>query len=458
MAAPWYHYDVLGAFCLGPPPGSATAPRPAASSPRAGGGDPRPAAVRLGPAAAPARKVARHHCRATANPARVFRTGLANVLRGPMEDLKGAMQRTRGKGALKERQHVKVVLSGLSRGDEQRALREHSQATMLSDHRVTAIGQYTVYCAQKGTGPVLPITGDMAKGFLAWSVVKEPRPVASHTLGGVLSNLRVAATAMGKWGVTAKDELELKSLIKSLQETIPSLPRRTAAVPVAAVVAACERLRRDGSLQAMQTRAMLAGAMGTLARGKEVGGESGMRWGDLQMDYRGLAFKAYLCKTGKASLAARIRICPHMPKELEAICPSRCLLEFKALWQDKGGVAAQDDLVWRSVSKAGLPTSAPLSTASATALVRDELVKEQVPSAMIDAHWARHTGRHLLKHELGFGGDGADFMGDWAPPSKGSRKKSVGETNYAHLSVDEMWEEVMESYIPPGYAARCCKR
>ena len=126
-------------------------------------------------------------------------------------------------------------------------------------------------------------------------------------------------------------------------------------------------------------------------------------------------------------------------------------------WQTAGGAVAEGDLVWCKISKLGLPTTTALSTSIATKLVRAELVKENVPASMVDAHWARHTGRHLLDFELGFGEDGADFMGDWAPPAKGSRKKSVGETHYAHLSVDEMWSKA-NAFAPPGFTTRCCKR
>jgi hypothetical protein len=455
----WYHFDAQGKYCLGPPPGQASAPVAVGGSgtQRASAGAPPPLVAPCPPVpkARGVRKVAKNHCPAAANPARAFRDGLKDELRVPLGALKAAMRRTRGKGAQQERKHVRVVMAGMSSHAEQRALRERAQASVLSSHRVSTIGQYTLYCASKGRLPGL-ITCEQAQGFLAWSVVKD-EPVASHTLGHVLSNLRTAAVAMGNWRVTPQGELALTALVKSLKETIPSNPRRTVAVPVDAVLAACERLRRDGSLQALQTRALLAGAMGALARGTEVGGDDGMRWGDLIIDYRGMAFKAFLCKTGRASLAARVRVCPHMPKGLEPVCPSRCVLDFKASWEAMGGAVADDDLAWCKVSKNGLPTTTALSTAMATKLVRAELVKEGVPATMVDAHWARHTGRHLLDFELGFGEDGADFMGDWAPPIKGSRKKSVGAVHYAHMSVDEIWSKAM-TFAPAGFVTRCCRR
>ena len=87
-----------------------------------------------------------------------------------------------------------------------------------------------------------------------------------------------------------------------------------------------------------------------------------------------------------------------------------------------------------------------------------ELQKSQLGEAKVDAHWARHTGRHLLQYELGFGSEGADFMGDWKSPSEGGRpQKSVGAVHYAHLSVDEMWKRAM-TFAPIGFTSRCCRR
>lgn len=427
MPKPWFHFDSDGAFHARPPASSL-----------------------------PPTKARKTRCPASANPALVFRASLKDVLAGPMKDLKFKMRRTRGKDAEVEKERVRVTLAGLSRRDEQRALRERGQVTMLSSHRTSAIGQYTVYCATKNTPPVLPITGDMAKGYLAWSVVK-PGAVSSHTLRGVLSHLRVAATAMGQWRVTAGEELELTTMVTMLQQTIPSLPQRTTGVPVAAVMAACEALRRIGTLQALQTRALLAGSMGALARGKEVGSDEGMQWEDLVFDHRGMAFKAHFCKIGKSSLQARVRVCPHMPKGLEPVCPTRCMLDFKEAWLKAGGAAAGDDLVWRQISKAGLPTSRTLSTSAATALVREALQPEELEDAKVDAHWARHTGRRLLRDELGFGDDGADLMGDWKPREEGGRKKSTGETHYGHLSVDQAWSQAMK-FAPRGFTTRCCQR
>jgi hypothetical protein len=137
-------------------------------------------------------------------------------------------------------------------------------------------------------------------------------------------------------------------------------------------------------------------------------------------------------------------------------------LDFSELaeeaWERAGGRADADSLVWCKITPTGAPTSTPLTVAAATELARRELQLGQLGGAKVDAHWARHTGRHLIQYELGFGEAAADLMGDWKPPSGGGqRRKSVGEAHYAHLTVDETWERAME-FAPVGFSTRCCKR
>lgn len=398
----------------------------------------------------PPRKVKR------ANPAVTHLSSLRDRLQGPLERLGHAMAVTRGQGASAERDEVRVMMAAMGMGAHMRAVEERMQVAQLSKQRVSAMSQYALCCAQKGLPPVLPITKASAGVYLSWSVFKEPRPVKSHTLGDHLSNLRVAASAMGAWSVTREEGIRLNALISQLQKTHPSLPRRSVAVPTAALLRACERLQREGSLRALQARAILAGASGTWTRGTEMGSEKGMRHGDLVMDERGMAFKATLCKTGKATLEARVRVFPHLPKGLAAICPARCVTEFKQAWLAAGGDTAPMALVWCRIDANGLPTKHPLKVAEVTEIARAELAREGVAPAAVDAHWARHSGREVLRHELGFSPEAADMMGDWKPAG-GGNAKSVGEKHYAHASVDQAWQAAMELY-PRGFKASCCRR
>lgn len=188
-----------------------------------------------------------------------------------------------------------------------------------------------------------------------------------------------------------------------------------------------------------------------------MGGEDGMRWGDLQADERGLAFQAMFSKMGKKSLAARVRVCPHMPRGLDAICPARCLLEFREAWTRAGGAAGPKDAVWCKLSKDGLPTSKALGVTAATNIVRRELAKEGVDGGLVSAHWARHAGRRLLEHALNLGAEAADIMGDWRPSTKGGNPKSVGQRHYAHANVDEAWAAAAQ-YLHGSPASHCCRR
>ena len=397
------------------------------------------------------------------NPAATFRAKLANPLGGPIEALRKAMVRTRGTDAQQELRHVQVALAKMTGTRLQCAVEERMQATQLSKQRVSAMSQYAVYCAETGRGLVFPITAKSVKGWLTWSVFKGAggihtgRAVASHTLSHHLSNLRVAARAMGEWAVSETEKDSLNLLVGQLQAAYPSLPARTVAVPVEALVSCCERLRREGSLKALQTRALAAVSAGTLARGTEVAGEGGMRFGDFTLDHRGMAFGAMFSKMGKRTLAARVRVFPHMPKDLAEICPTRCLLEYKAAWGAAGGEVSDEAPLWRKVDADGKPTAWPMTVADSTAAIRSELAKEGVDPKIVGDHWARHTGRRILQYELEFGTLGADIMGDWKPASEGGNAKSRGELHYAHPTVEEAWRAAMV-HAPKGFATHCCKR
>lgn len=401
----------------------------------------------------PARK-----CRKPPSAAAVLRASKLDPLAGAFSALRRTVRASRGERGEEERRNVRVIMAGMSLEEQQRAARDRVLVGRLSSHRVSVINQYEIYCMSKGKpAGVYPITEAMACGFLMWSVFKEGRAVSSHALAHYLSNLRVAAQEMGQWAVTAKGESALTTCIAQLQDTSPSMPQRTERVPIQALVAACARARREGTLLALQRRAMLAVSNGALARGTEVGGDDGMRWGDLVLDWRGMAFKAYFCKTGHKSLAARVRVCPHMPRDLEEICPVRCLTEFREAWTRAGGKAGPKDLVWCKITQEGLPTEVGRSSKETQGIIKSALTNEGVDRKMVNDHWARHSGRGLLAHDLELGEDAADLMGDWRPQEKRGGSKSTGQKHYAHATPDEAWAAAA-AHIPAGFAKQCCKR
>lgn len=386
----------------------------------------------------------------------------ADPLRVAFAAVQQEMRRTRGKTGEEQRQHVRAMMASMTLEQQQQAARERAQVSRLSAQRVSAINQYTEYCMGMGKpSAVFPIGCDAVAGYLTWKVFKGGKQRASsHALPSHLSNLKVAAEELGQWSVESRDAATIAAVIKQLQETCPSMPQRSESIPLAWLVSACARLRRAGTLQAMQTRAVLAVSAGALTRGKEVGGEEGMRWQDLVADERGLAFKAHFCKMGKQSLAARVRVCPHMPRDLEEICPARCLTDFKKAWSAAGGATAPDQLVWCRIT-CGKPSLLPLLCAEAQAMIEAEF-KVEGATSKVGAHWGRHAGRHLLVHELAMGTTGADLAGDWQPSTRGKSSaskdsKSTGEKHYAHHSVDEAWQEVLP-FVTPALKSRCCKR
>ena len=390
-----------------------------------------------------------------ANPAAQFRTRLSDPLEDVFMALKDQAQRTRGKGIDAQRRRVVQVLDSMSLKDQARALAERVQGQRLSKHRISAMSQYTEFCAGKGSGPVLPVTKELALAFVTWSVFKK-KPTQSHALDKRLSNLRVAAQAMNQWSVSAEDSKDINRMVGILQATLPSQPKISVGSAARLVVLACSRLRSIGTLKALHARALLATAMGCLARGTELTGALGMRWGDLLLDHRGLTFRASFTKTGKRSLATRDRLFPHVTKGLEELCPTRCLLDFKAAWAAGGGDVRDHAMVWMRLTRsASRPTIVPLTLSEAVAIVREEMVLVGEDPAVVDAHWGRHTGRGLLERSLGFGPLGADLMGDWKPARQGREGKSVGQKHYAHPTVEESWEAAM-TYAPKGYEPVCC--
>jgi hypothetical protein len=438
---PWYRLDSRGSLSF---PGSV--------SPRSEKTKPRTDARAL-------RRRAR-----LANAATLHRQACADPFKEAFAAVQREMRQSRGRTGERQREHVRVIMASMSLEQQQQAARERAQVARLSFHRVSAISQYTAYCMEMGKpGAVFPIDCNAVAGYLTWKVFKAGKQRASsHTLANHLSNLKVAAEELDQWKLDGKDAATIKAMIRQLQETCPSQPQRSESIPLVYLISACARLRRAGTLQAMQSRALLAVSAGALTRGREVGGEEGMRWQDLVVDERGLAFQAHFCKVGKQSLAARVRVCPHMPRTLEEICPARCLMDFKEAWIAAGGTAAPDDLVWCAI-KGTQPSRVPLPCVAAQRMIEAEFKKEGVASR-VGAHWGRHAGRHLLVHELGLGSHGADLAGDWQPSVKGATKesasrssKSTGEKHYAHSSVDDVWNEVTP-FIPSSHRPRCCRR
>jgi hypothetical protein len=360
------------------------------------------------------------------NPALAALRGSADILAPAMRALQRQVRVSRGKSIEAERAAARAQINGLSLKQHAEAIRTRLRNAALSKPRVSALSQYTAFMASKGLDPILPITFQEAAPFLSWKVLD--RNNLSHNLKSILSNLRRAATSIGQWAVTESDEDSLNALINDLRATVPSSARVTTPVDAPTLAATAAALRREGTLLAEQTRAIILVAPATLARGTETSGvELGMRWGDFLLDSRGLGFSAHFSKKGKLSADPRPRAFPHPPEQWAELCPVKCLSEFRTLWRDSGGKVSPESPIWCAV-EAGRPSARPLTVAQIMASCRRALLAHGAPHDSLHAHWPRHTGSSLLTAHYGVESSAADLLGDWSPSEEGGNVAAAKST------------------------------
>ena len=126
-----------------------------------------------------------------------------NPLGGVFKQARRMMALTRGAAATEAKRTVRVELSKHSLASLAAAAAESHTAAALTKSRVSAFAMYTRFCLSTGeTEAAVPITLSRAQAYCTWAVSREGQTLASHSLKQAVSNLRVAAMAMGHWDLT----------------------------------------------------------------------------------------------------------------------------------------------------------------------------------------------------------------------------------------------------------------
>ena len=397
-----------------------------------------------------------------ANLAKQHVANLRNPLEGALGRARRMMAQTRGAAVSDAKRVVRVELSKLSLEALAAAAADSHTAATLTKSRVSAFAMYTRFCMDTGeAGAAVPITLDRARAYCTWAVAREGQALASRSLKQALSNLRVAATAMGHWGLDHNQGRALAAFGQQLCKVLPSQPpKRSPHSLLEPLRRAARSLTLEGDLEAHRDLALLTAMPGLWARGTEITGDphgtSGVRFGDLTLDRRGLAFMASMCKTGKATLAVRTRVFPHLPEPYSTICPTRRIREYMDHLEHKGGDTGPDAPIFCRIGRGGAPTSIPLTGPEVKSIVSSRLISHGADPADINIHWGRSLASHLwefhvLRDSSQKTRDLIDTMGDWAPTGKNVRRR-----HYSNPTLDEAWATVT-SGLPTALGSACCK-
>jgi hypothetical protein len=392
------------------------------------------------------------------NPAKLYIQRADRTLAAELVAMRQGVVDSRKPPTRKQRKRVLESLRRLPLLERARRLDEAAKLRKLSSKRVSAFEQFTLFTTAHEYRNTPSVTAPLVSAYLAWCVIDKGN--ASHALEDTLSNLRVAAKAVGTWDVSAAEEDQIKDHIAYLQHIAPSAPKERVQVELKAIARTCRRLRQEGTLKSTQKLAAITTGIGIHARGTEMGGDRGMRWDDVRVDGRGLGFTAYLSKTTTNSLQPRARAFPHMPRgapHLEDICPARALSEYRAALGANGTPPLPTDRIWKSVDSKDYGRT--LTVKEVTAMMKAELTKEGVPEAALDSHWQRYTGAEILTIHLRMDPTEGDMMGDFAPCKAGERRTRNLKTKTYLRPATKTRDQLMDiaaKFTRKAGAPTCC--
>jgi hypothetical protein len=318
------------------------------------------------------------------------------------------------------------------------AAREAIALRQLDAKRRSALRTYEAYYRGHGVAAPLPIKVDDAIAYIGHCV--EVKGNASHAAGHTLSNLRTAASAIGQWSVTEAGERLLAAHIYGLQQAMPSKPKHGEAADALEVARACKRMRLDGTLQSLQTRAQTSLSAGLFMRGIELAHDSsemhtGLRMGDLVPHVDGLGLQATLSKTGKLHLRPTNRACPHLPEPLAELCPSRCYSDYLAALAKAGRTLHEGDYLWPVIvegPRGPIVTDRPMLSRVAQNNIMTQLRRVGADTSKLDAHWGRHTGSAMHRAYVGTTEDTSELLGGWSDlPAAQRRRRRTKAVCYA---------------------------
>lgn len=290
----------------------------------------------------------------------------------------------------------------------------------LNDKRLSALRTYEAYFRSHGQAAPMPIKAMDVIAYIGNAVIV--RENMSHKAMDKVSDLRVAARALGAWAVDRDGEEAIRAHITHLCEVLPSEPEHGEAAPLDAVAAACKRLAADGSLDALQTRAQMSISVGGHLRGVELTHKSdrehtGLRFDDVVTLELGLGIKARLSKTKKQSLRPSNRACPHLPLKWAEICPAKCFGDYDRALRATGWTPKPLDSLW-PVLDYGLDGPVVVGGAMRGDVVQKrlmaELAKEGADTSVLNVHWGRNTGCALFADVIRIDKLVAEQIGGWS--------------------------------------------
>ena len=378
--------------------GPAPLPRPTLSS-REGGAPSRPGALRGGESAGVRDAVSRLiQCKALTHTSRSAAQALA----------------TSGAPA---------AMAQLSIYGEGEAILLLQRTTTMGPARVSAMSQWEVFCARKGTAPIYPITLTLAAAYISFYSVDKGN--FSHVLDGAMSNLRRAAIASGVWDVSPEDEKVLADCMRSLQGVLPSASKKSAGINLDELLPYMTALAQRTDAASARTGAQLATAMGFKMRGVEVYGDRGVRRSDLHLVAQGAFLEAKLTKMGMRSLDARPRAAPHLPPQYAFFCTSWWLKRYLSK-VDPMGTMPGDAYLFCPLSPEGRWTGGTPDGDRESTTLFALLEAGGVRTGSLNVEWGRHTGYDLHRLKCHLSSDDCSMLGDHRQES------STGKKHYTH--------------------------
>jgi hypothetical protein len=312
-----------------------------------------------------------------------------------------------------------------------RAVIEMSRCMDLSSSRVSALSQYDIYCKSKGNpGAIMPITLLCATGYAGWYVFSKKN--MSSSLDTVISNLRVAAHAIGQWALSHADERDMSKVIDALQRAAPATPRESEGANLDGLVTLMERLKTSSAPEDIQTGYAIALSVGFKMRAVELTGNDKGSRGILRRDVRvdesgaGSIFDAVSVKTGQKSLQARPRAAPHINAKYGALCVSWWTTRYMELTDPHG---TQPDLspIFCVLTPAGQWGTVRITGQALTQRIFAAMQSAGMDTTGLNAEWGRHTGDDLYVMKCGIPRSVSDFIGDHV------QNKCTSERHYSHV-------------------------
>ena len=388
------------------------------------------------------------------NPVDVYITSMKDrdILRPALDKMREDTLKLRDSRAALEVSGLKAQMETLKPEEITSAIRAAIALDTQSRHRRSVFSQYRAFFDGYKQPPVIPVTVEAVIAYLAHHVLVKMN--MSHVVSDTLSNLRNAAMGMGVWGVNAQGEDELKQFLKYLRDTAPSKHTPCTLVPTKVVVDSCRYLEGLGTLQALQTRAIIIISTCFCVRYTELIGERALRWEDITAHDKGLVVDLSNTKNFSGTLDKEVRVAPHLNKELADICPVRCYLEYRSAFIKAGGTPSGPMFV--CFDDEGRLTKETADDEVAQAQVYKEFARAGMNTDGINAHWGRHAGNHLFVTTMKLGEDVAGALGNFAMATTKDYKATHQQKHYSHKTELERLATA-ERHILTLWGSQCCQ-